>query len=116
MKTKIFVSALFILVFSAFFLNKSVNAQDEFRFKVKVLQYLSEEPAAGVTVIIKQNGIPVFEGTTNSAGYTSCNCPNGTYDVYAYKPAPPNDNQSAQKLGHVLSVPETLKLQLGPWY
>lgn len=116
MKTKIFLSVLSILVFSAFFLSKSVNAQDAARFQVKVLQYMSEEPAADVTVIIKQNGNTVFEGTTNNAGYTSCNCPNGTYDVYAYKPAPPNDGQSAQKLGHVLSSPETVKLQLGPWY
>lgn len=116
MKTKIFVSALFILVFSTFFLSKSANAQDAARFQIKVLQYMSEEPAINVAVIIYRNGIIYFEGRTNAAGYTSCNCPNGTYDVYAYKPdPPPNDSQSAQKLGHVLSAPETIKLQLGPW-
>lgn len=116
MKAKIVLPVFFILVISSFFISTSVNAQDAPRFQIKVLQYMSEDPAVGETVIIKQNRIEVFRGTTNDAGYTGCNCPNGTYDIYAYKPAPPNDTQSAQKLGHVLSAPETVKLQLGPYY
>lgn len=117
MKTKIFLSLFIILVISSFFFSRNVNAQDAPRFNVKVLQYMSEEPAKDVIVQIWQGTTLAHEGTTDAAGYTGCNCPNGTYDIYAYYPElPPNDGQSAQKLGHVLSAPETVKLQLGPPY
>lgn len=117
MKIKIFLLVFLIFVISSLFLSTSVSAQDIDRFNVKVLQYMSEEPAKDVIVQIWQSTTLAHEGTTDAAGYTGCNCPNGTYDIYAYYPElPPNDGQSAQKLGHVLSAPETVKLQLGPPY
>lgn len=117
MKTKIFLSLFIILVISSFFFSRNVNAQDAPRFNVKVLQYMSEEPAANVWVLLKQNGITMYSGLTNTSGYATFNPSNGTYDIYAYYPyPPPNDGQSAQKLGHLIYQPETVKLQLGPPY
>ncbi len=117
MKTKIFVSALFILVFSAFFLSKSANAQDLYApLGVKVLQHLSTEPAAYVRVEYKQNGTTVHSGTTDIDGIYVWHAPNGTYDIYVYKPAPPNDSQSGQLLGFAHSGTVTVTISLGAWY
>lgn len=117
MKIKIFLLVFLIFVISSLFLSTSVSAQDIDRFNVKVLQHMSEEPAANVWVLLKQNGITMYSGLTNTSGYATFNPSNGTYDIYAYYPyPPPNDGQSAQKLGHLIYQPETVKLQLGPPY
>jgi len=117
MKTKIFLSALFILAFSTFFLSKSVNAQDNLpQFNVKVYQHLSTEPASGVWVEYWKDGIRVNTGTTDGDGMVYYTAAAGTYNIYVYKPAPPNDTQSSQLLNHYHSAPEEVTLTLGAWY
>ncbi|KXK41914.1 MAG: hypothetical protein UZ05_CHB002003063 [Chlorobi bacterium OLB5] len=117
MKIKIFLLVFLIFVISSLFLSTSVSAQDIDRFNVKVLENMSEDPAANVWVLLKQNGITMYSGLTNTSGYATFNPQNGTYDIYAYYPEiPPNVVQSAQKLGHIINGPETVKLQLGPPY
>ena len=116
MKTKIFLSALFILALSTFFLSKSVNAQDELPFNIKVLQPLSTNPAPNVMVEFLQNGQVEHIGFTDENGIIYYTAAAGTYDIYVYKPAPPNDTQSSQLLGHYHGGDETVTLTLGAWY
>ena len=81
-------------------------------FNVKVLQYMSSNPAEGVLVLYKQNGLEVNRGTTDGNGMVYWTVPAGYYDIYvSYR-----DSQSNQLLGHYHDHPEVVEISLGPWY
>lgn len=117
MKAKILSTALFVILFSVFFLNNNSYSQDKLpAFNVKVLQHMSTNPAAGVTVIYKLNGVTVHTGITDTDGKVYWTANSGTYDIYVFYPAPPNDGQSGTSLGFFHNGPDLVTISLGPWY
>ncbi len=117
MKTKIFVTALFILMLSALFMTKSVNAQDALlQFNVKVLKHLSTQVQVGAQVEYWKDGVRLYNILTGVNGIALQTAPAGTYDIKVYYPPKPNDGQKVYLLGHYHTVDETVTLSLGPNY
>ena len=116
MKNLIAIAVLFIA--ASFCFNSDTFAQDERLpiLNVKVYEHLSTTPAEGVLVEYKQNGVTVFSAHTDGNGMVYTTAATGYYDIYAWRPDPPNDTQSSQKLGHFHNAPEVVELTLSAWY
>jgi len=56
------------------------------------------------------------QGTTDINGWCYKNLGTGTYDVYVYYPARPNDGQSGSSLNIVHTGDDYITITLGPNY
>lgn len=122
MKTKIFIiPVLLVLLISSYFvLNSYSTLKSEPMpapyFNVRVLQNTSSSPQVNAQVIYKQNGTTIYSATTDINGWVYYSLNSGTYDVYVYYPAQPNDQQSGTLLNHYHDGDENVTISLGPVY
>jgi len=122
MKKKIFlIPAIFVLAISSYFVFNSFGIFESENlllpyFNVRVLQNASSSPQANAEVVFKQGGTTLYTATTNSNGWVYYTLATGTYDVYVYYPARPNDQQSGSLLSHYHDGDENVSISLGPVY
>ena len=116
MKRKIYIiPAFLILVISSYFVLNSFNTVKTEPppapyFNVRVLQFEGSSPQVNAEVVYKQNGNQITSGISNSDGWVFKSLNSGTYDVYVYYPARPNDQQSGQLLNHYYDVDEEVNI------
>jgi len=122
MKTKIFtIPALLVLLISSYFIINSYSTLKSEPmpapyFNVRVLQYGGTISQNNAEVVYKQGGSTVYTGTTDNNGWVYTTLASGTYDVYVYYPARPNDQQSGSLLNHYHDGDENVSITLGPVY
>ena len=122
MKTKIFIiPVLLVLLISSYFvLNSYSTLKSEPMpspyFNVRVFQYGGTIPQNNAEVVYKQGGSTVYTSTTDNTGWVYTALASGTYDVYVYYPARPNDQQSGSLLNHYHDGDENVSISLGPVY
>ncbi len=122
MKKKIYViPAFLVLVISSYFALNSFNKGKTEPppapyFNVRVLQFGGSSPQYNAEVVYKQNGNTVYSANTNTNGWVYYSLATGTYDVYVYYPARPNDQQSGQLLNHYHDGDEDVSITLGAVY
>ncbi|MCY7361382.1 MAG: hypothetical protein LH629_04830 [Ignavibacteria bacterium] len=117
MKKKIFIPAILIIaIFTALVINKDLFSNPEAlplpNFNVRVLQTTGSSPVENAQVRYWTGEVNVYTGITLSDGWCNVTLATGTYDVYVYYPAKPNDGQSSSLLSynHDGNDSETLRL------
>jgi|GEM_PF-4121560 len=117
MKKKIFIPAILIIaIFTALVINKNLFSNPDalplLNFNVRVLQTTGSSPVQYAEVEYWTGGVKVYTKLTDVNGWSETTLATGTYDVYVYYPAKPNDGQSSSLLSynHDGNDSETLRL------
>jgi len=121
MKKKILIPAIVIIaIVAALVINKDIfsnsNSEPFPPFNIRVLQTTGSTPVQNAQVRYWTGGTNVYTALTDIDGWCYITLAAGTYDVYVYYPAQPNDGQAASLLSYDHDGVDNETLRLGPNY
>lgn len=122
MKKLIIPIVIVFAIVASFILNATIfskaNAEINLNpnFNIRVMKTGGASPQSSAEVVYKQGGTTVESGTTDGNGWCYKTLSSGTYDVYVYYPAQPNDGQAGTLLGYYHNTNDDITIVLGPNY